>query len=295
MARSPSTRPAPASGDRGSARHRTGGAMVAGCALKTPPDAAALKEQALPDAADAGAVDGGRRWRRRRLRQLARHVRRRCSWPRRSPKPSLTTPTCAWAPRGSSRRMLHAKLAGAKLYPSVDLLARGGGKLSGDGSGLRAASSPRTGRSISGAACATAGRQAPRKPRRREADFEYARQSIAALVAKSWFLATEAGLQIRGGARDHSCERGARPAGRRPGAHRGRQSRGCVRGARRRRRPIATSCASSSWDASRRFERSSSCSAGTPRPPRSPRRSCRVSPARSRRGCHRSFWSADRT
>ena len=29
-----------------------------------------------------------------------------------------------------------------------------------------------------------------------EADFEYARQSIAALVAKSWFLATEAGLQV---------------------------------------------------------------------------------------------------
>ena len=28
-----------------------------------------------------------------------------------------------------------------------------------------------------------------------QADFEYARQSIAALVAKSWFLATEAGLQ----------------------------------------------------------------------------------------------------
>jgi NodT family efflux transporter outer membrane factor (OMF) lipoprotein len=28
-----------------------------------------------------------------------------------------------------------------------------------------------------------------------EADFEYARQSMAALVAKSWFLATEAGLQ----------------------------------------------------------------------------------------------------
>ena len=29
-----------------------------------------------------------------------------------------------------------------------------------------------------------------------EADFEYARQSIAALVAKSWFLAIEAGLQV---------------------------------------------------------------------------------------------------
>ncbi len=38
-----------------------------------------------------------------------------------------------------------------------------------------------------------------------QADFEYARQSIAALVAKSWFLATEAGLQAevaRGTIRD---------------------------------------------------------------------------------------------
>src|SRR4029453_17047110 len=34
---------------------------------------------------------------------------------------------------------LYAKLAGAKLYPSVDLLARGGGKLSGDQSGLQGA------------------------------------------------------------------------------------------------------------------------------------------------------------
>ena len=32
---------------------------------------------------------------------------------------------------------LYAKLAGAKLYPSVDLLARGGGKMSGDRSGLQ--------------------------------------------------------------------------------------------------------------------------------------------------------------
>ena len=35
--------------------------------------------------------------------------------------------------------LLYAKLAGARLYPSVDLLARGGGKLSGDQSGLQGA------------------------------------------------------------------------------------------------------------------------------------------------------------
>ena len=84
----------------------------------------------------------------------------------------------------------------AKLYPSVDLLARGGGKLSGDGSGLQGGvlsatweldlwGRVRYGRAASAAQAASA-----------QADFEYARQSIAALVAKSWFLATEAGLQV---------------------------------------------------------------------------------------------------
>ena len=91
---------------------------------------------------------------------------------------------------------LYAKLAGAKLYPSVDLLARGGGKLSGDGSGIQGSvltatweidlwGRVRYGRAASAAQAASA-----------QADFEYARQSIAALVAKSWFLATEAGLQV---------------------------------------------------------------------------------------------------
>ena len=32
---------------------------------------------------------------------------------------------------------LHAKLAGARLWPSVDLLAKGGGELSGDQSGIQ--------------------------------------------------------------------------------------------------------------------------------------------------------------
>ena len=91
--------------------------------------------------------------------------------------------------------MLYAKLAGAKLYPSIDLLARGGGKMSGDGSGIQGGvitvsweldlwGRVRYGRAAAAADAASA-----------QADFEYARQSIAALVARSWFLATEAGLQ----------------------------------------------------------------------------------------------------
>ena len=91
--------------------------------------------------------------------------------------------------------MLHAKLAGAKLYPSVDVLARGGGKMSGDSSGLQGAALTvgweldlwgrvRYGRAAARADAASA-----------QADFEFARQSIAARVARSWFLATEATLQ----------------------------------------------------------------------------------------------------
>jgi NodT family efflux transporter outer membrane factor (OMF) lipoprotein len=101
--------------------------------------------------------------------------------------------------------LLYAKLAGARLYPSVDLLARGGGKLSGDNSGLKGALITATweidvwGRVRYGRAAAAA------DARSAEADFEYARQSLAALVAKSWFLTTEAGLQAevaRGTIRD---------------------------------------------------------------------------------------------
>ena len=91
--------------------------------------------------------------------------------------------------------LLHAKLAGARLWPAADLLARGGGKLSGDGSGLQGGvlsatwevdlwGRVRYGRAASAAQAASAA-----------ADFDYARQSIAALVAKSWFLAIEASLQ----------------------------------------------------------------------------------------------------
>src|SRR5262245_28745282 len=89
----------------------------------------------------------------------------------------------------------YAKLAGAKLYPQVNLLARGGGKMSGDASGVEGVGifasweldlwgRVRSGREAARLQYASA-----------ELDTEYARQSIAATVAKSWFLATEARLQ----------------------------------------------------------------------------------------------------
>jgi NodT family efflux transporter outer membrane factor (OMF) lipoprotein len=177
---------------------------VTACALKDPPDAAAIKAEALPTvdpppawtAAGAGPGPVSDNW-------LATFG-----------DDQLTAAVIEAIQHNADLRvgaarveqaLLYARLAGAKLYPSVDLLARGGGKMSGDNSGLQGAALTvsweldlwgrvRYGRAAAAADAASA-----------QADYEYARQSIAALVAKSWFLATEAGLQAevaRGTIRD---------------------------------------------------------------------------------------------
>ncbi len=179
-------------------------AASAACVLKSPPDAEALKTEALPSVvvppawtakgAAPGAVSD--------------------NWLTTFRDDYLTIAVIEAIAHNADLRVgaarveqaqLHAKLAGAKLYPSVDLLARGGGKLSGDNSGLQGAAITVGweldiwGRVRYGRAAAAAGAESV------AADFEYARQSMAALVAKSWFLATEAGLQAevaRGTIRD---------------------------------------------------------------------------------------------
>ena len=168
--------------------------LLPACALKSPPDAAAIKQEAMPavalppqwtvPGAAAGAVTDN--W----LvtfhdEQLAAAV-------------ADAIAHNADLQVGAARveqAQLYARLAGAKLYPSVEVLARGGGKLSGDSSGLQGAALTasweldlwgrvRYGRAASAAQAGAAA-----------ADFEYARQSIAAQVTKTWFLTTEAALQ----------------------------------------------------------------------------------------------------
>jgi outer membrane protein, multidrug efflux system len=167
-----------------------------GCALKNAPDAAALRAQALPAlqapaqwtaaAAATGGAEADNWLASFHDDQLAAAVNEAIAH---------NADLRAGAAR-VEQAQLYARLAGAKLYPSVDLLARGGGKLSGDGSGLQGGvltatweldlwGRVRYGRAASAAQAAAA-----------QADFAFARQSIAALVAKSWFLATEAGLQV---------------------------------------------------------------------------------------------------
>jgi NodT family efflux transporter outer membrane factor (OMF) lipoprotein len=169
-------------------------AVSTGCVLKKPPDAAAIKEEALPTvkvpdawtAAGAGAGTVADNWLATfHDDQLNAAVAEAIA----------NNADLRVAATRVEQAILYARLAGAKLYPSVDLFARGGGKMSGDNSGLQGAALSLSweldlwGRVRYGRAAATADARAA------EADFEFARQSIAATVARAWFLATEAGLQ----------------------------------------------------------------------------------------------------
>ena len=170
------------------------GGASSGCVLKKPPDAAEIKKEALPTvetpaawtATGAGSGDVSDNWLASfNDQQLNAAV----------VEAIANNADLRLGAARVEQALLYAKLAGAKLYPSVDLLARGGGKLSGDSSGLKGAVLTATweldlwGRVRYGRAAAAADAASA------QADFAYARQSIAALVAKSWFLATEAGLQ----------------------------------------------------------------------------------------------------
>jgi NodT family efflux transporter outer membrane factor (OMF) lipoprotein len=169
-------------------------AAAGGCVLRKPPDAAAIRQEALPTvqlppqwtAAGVAAGAVGDNWLVSfRDEQLTAAVLEAVAH---------NTDLRVAATR-VEQAVLYAKLAGARLYPSVDVLARGGGKLSGDQSGLQGGVLTATweldiwGRVRYGRAAAAADAAAA------QADFEFARQSLAALVAKNWFLATEAGLQ----------------------------------------------------------------------------------------------------
>jgi NodT family efflux transporter outer membrane factor (OMF) lipoprotein len=168
--------------------------LLCACALKTPPDAAQIRKEALPNTQvpEQWATQGA----------LGASVEQ--GWLAEFQDAQLNTLVEEALAFNGDLRLASArvdqaasyvKAAGAKLYPSVDLLARGGGKLSGDSSGLQGVGITasweldvwgrvRAGRAATQAQYASA-----------TADFEYARQSLVAAVAKSWFTATEAKMQ----------------------------------------------------------------------------------------------------
>jgi NodT family efflux transporter outer membrane factor (OMF) lipoprotein len=89
----------------------------------------------------------------------------------------------------------YVKAAGGALYPAVTALGRGGGEMSGDDSGLQGGLVSASWELDLWGRVRYAKRSAEEQYASTEADYVYARQSLAALVAKSWFLATESAMQ----------------------------------------------------------------------------------------------------
>ncbi len=167
---------------------------IAGCALNQPPEREALRADALPSVkvpeawaskgAEAGAVRDD--W----LATFADEQLRALVFEALANNLDLRV-----AAAGVERAGAYAKQAGSTLYPQVNLLASGSFTGSDSGSAFETAGLFASweldlwGRVRAQAAAGSAQYEATAK------DAEFARQSIAALVAKSWFLAIEARRQ----------------------------------------------------------------------------------------------------
>jgi multidrug efflux system outer membrane protein len=167
--------------------------LLAGCTLLTPPASEQLRKDALPNVsvpqqwkqpAEPGAVvnSGFGSFSDPALEALIREA--------------LTYNADL---RAAAARVEQAKgyvtVAGADLQPGVAALAKGGGKWSGDYSGMQNALIGATweidlwGRQRYGARAASDSYASA------QLDFEYARQSLSALVVRSWLLAVQSTQQ----------------------------------------------------------------------------------------------------
>jgi multidrug efflux system outer membrane protein len=166
---------------------------VTGCALEPPPTGGELRQQALPHTAVPAAWKAGG--------GTTAPVADR--WLASFDDPALTalvTEALAYnadlqvAAARVEQAAGYVKVANASLLPSLGALALGGGKSGGsgglDGIWLNASLELDIwGRVRYGGAAAEEQSAAA------AADYAYARQSLAATVAKAWFTAVEAGLQ----------------------------------------------------------------------------------------------------
>jgi NodT family efflux transporter outer membrane factor (OMF) lipoprotein len=94
-----------------------------------------------------------------------------------------------------TRAAAYMRAAGGDLYPTLDAIGRAGGETGGDSSGLEGAIVTASWELDVWGRVRYAARSAEDQYASAEADFAFARESLAALVAKSWFLATESLLQ----------------------------------------------------------------------------------------------------
>lgn len=171
-----------------------GVAAIAGCALAPPPSGPDLRGQALPNAvvppqwaAGPGAPgDVAQGWLAQfndpELEKLVAEA-------------IVHNPDLLLAAARVEAAEASARAAGAALYPQVNLMGRGGGKMGGDSTGLQGIGLFASweidlwGRVRAGRAAAASQYEAT------ALEYRYARESIAALVTKSWFLAREAAAQ----------------------------------------------------------------------------------------------------
>ena len=168
-----------------------GSLVVAGCALNQPLPSEELRTQALPN------LKSPERW-------TAQHAASSAvadGWLASFNDPVLDALVREAIEYNSDLRIAAArvdvaagyvKLAGATLYPQVNALARGGGKMSGDSSGLSGGAVTATWELDLWGRVRSMQRGAQLTYDAAALDEAYARQSIAAQTAKAWFLATEA-------------------------------------------------------------------------------------------------------
>ena len=169
-------------------------AAAAGCALKPLPESAEVRKDAMPNVAvpgkwtaqgaAAGAVADGwlASFRDARLDALVREA-------------IANNADLRVAAARVEQAAAYAKLAGATLYPQVQILARGGGKMSGDSSGLQGVGIVASWELDLWGRVRSEREAASYQYESTVLDEAYARQSIAAQAAKGWFLAAEARLQ----------------------------------------------------------------------------------------------------
>jgi NodT family efflux transporter outer membrane factor (OMF) lipoprotein len=169
-------------------------ALLQGCVLPPPPKSADIQPQALPGVTVPGQWTG----------PGAASEAVTVAWLATFQDPRLNAlvaeaiqhnPDLLVAAARVEVAAQYAELADSTLYPQVNLLARGGGQMGGDSSGLQGVGIfadwelDLWGRVRAARKVQKSGYEAV------VADAEYARQSVAALVSKSYFLAVEAGLQ----------------------------------------------------------------------------------------------------
>lgn len=169
-------------------------AALAGCALAPPPSPEDLRGEVVPDAVVPGQWTAGR--------PIPGEVQG--DWLAAFQDPQLEALVAEATAHNADLTLAAARVeqaaayvraAGGELYPAVDLLARGGGEMSGDNSGLEGVLVSASWELDLWGRVRYSKRSAEDQYASADADFAFARQSIAAQVAKSWFLATEAALQ----------------------------------------------------------------------------------------------------